>query len=193
MIRIFKIFCFLSLFVITPIIGQSTPSTLDEHFVDIIDNSNRYQDYKVVKRYKIDRLQKNVNDTIGELKATINSLESTVGSLETELSQSRESLAKTNDTLKSSKTAENNMSLFGIQTTKGAYNTIMWSVIGALLALLLFFIYRFKNSNTITKDAQDRLSEIEGEFEGHRSRSLEREQQIRRKLQDEINKNKKAT
>ena len=36
----------------------------------------------------------------------------------------------------------------------------------------------------------DKLAETEQEFEEHRKRALEREQQVRRKLQDEINKNK---
>ena len=193
MFKIIKILCCLSLLAITPMIGQNTATTLEDQFVDVIDKSNRYQDYKVVKRYKLDRLKKSVNDTIGSLKSTINGLEGTVSSLQNELSESQSNLAKTNDNLSASKTAENNMSLFGMETTKGSYNTIMWSVIGILLAFLLFFIYRFKNSNSITREAKAKLAEVEEEFEGHRGRALEREQQIRRKLQDEINKNKKAT
>lgn len=188
-----RILICLSVLTISPMFGQSTPTTLEEQFVDVIDKSNRYEDYKVVKRYKLDRLKKSVNDTIGALKNTISGLENTVGSLENELSDSQSNLAKTNNDLSASKTAENNMSLFGMQTTKGSYNTIMWSVIGVLLAFLLFFVYRFKNSNAVTKEAKAKLAEVEEEFESHRGRALEREQQIRRKLQDEINKNKKTT
>ncbi|MEP2935593.1 MAG: tRNA (guanine-N1)-methyltransferase [Gilvibacter sp.] len=193
MFKTIRILCCFSLMAITPMFGQNTPTTLEDQFVDVIDKSNRYQDYKVVKRYKLDKLKKSVNDTIGSLKSTISGLEGTVSSLQNELSDSQSNLAKTNDNLSASKTAENNMSLFGMQTTKGSYNTIMWSVIGILLAFLLFFIYRFKNSNSITKEANTKLAEVEEEFESHRGRALEREQQIRRKLQDEINKNKKAT
>jgi len=59
-----------------------------------------------------------------------------------------------------------------------------------LLALLLFFIYKYKNSNSITRDVNMSLSEIEGEFEEHRKVALEREQKVRRQLQDELNKHK---
>jgi len=66
----------------------------------------------------------------------------------------------------------------------------MWGIIGVLAVLWLFFAYKFKSSNSITKEANTKLAETEQEFEEHRKRALEREQQVRRKLQDEINKNK---
>jgi hypothetical protein len=82
------------------------------------------------------------------------------------------------------------MSLFGLQMSKTGYNMLMWSVIGALLALLILFIYKFNNSNVVTKEAKLALSEMEEEFEEHRKVALEREQKVRRQLQDEINKQK---
>ena len=68
----------------------------------------------------------------------------------------------------------------------------MWSIIGLLIIGLLFFIYKFKNSNAVTKEAKLKLAETEEEFDQHRQKKLEEQQQLRRKLQDEINKNKKV-
>jgi uncharacterized membrane protein (DUF106 family) len=82
------------------------------------------------------------------------------------------------------------MALLGMQTSKTNYNVIMWTIIAALTALLLFFIYKFKNSNSLTKEAKYKLEEVESEFEEHRRNALEREQKVRRQLQDELNKNK---
>ena len=74
--------------------------------------------------------------------------------------------------------------------SKTSYNILLWSIIGGLLAFLLFFIYKFKNSNAVTKQAKLSLAETEEEFEEHRKRALEREQKVMRRLQDEINKQK---
>ena len=52
-------------------------------------------------------------------------------------------------------------------------------------------MYKFKNSNVITKEAKKTLEETEEEFQEHRRVALEREQKIMRKLQDELNKQKK--
>lgn len=84
------------------------------------------------------------------------------------------------------------MSLLGAQMSKTSYNVLMWAIIAGLLALLLFFIYKFKNSNAVTKNAKHALAEIEEEFEEHRKTALDREQKVRRQLQDEINKQKNA-
>ena len=54
----------------------------------------------------------------------------------------------------------------------------------------LFFIYKFRNSNAVTRAAKKSLEETELEFEEHRRTALEREQKVRRQLQDELNKNK---
>ena len=84
------------------------------------------------------------------------------------------------------------MALFGIAMSKSGYNVLMWSIIAGLLAFLLFFIFRFKNSNAITKEAKQKLTEVEEEFEEHRRNALEREQKVRRQLQDELNKNRNS-
>ena len=82
------------------------------------------------------------------------------------------------------------MALFGLQMSKTSYNILMWSIIGGLFALLVVFILRFKSSNSATKEARQKLDETETEYEDHRRVALEREQKVRRQLQDEINKNK---
>ena len=80
-----------------------------------------------------------------------------------------------------------------MQLSKGLYNIMLWSIIGVLLLLVFTFIYKFKTSNSITKAAKKSLEETEQEFEEHRRVALEREQKVRRQLQDEINKQKGNT
>ena len=100
------------------------------------------------------------------------------------------SLKETNEKLQNTEQRENEISFLGIQTSKTAYNSIVWTIIIALAVILLFFIYKFKNSNLVTRETNIKLDELEKEFELHRQRSLEREQQLNRKLIDEINKHK---
>ncbi|MGB6150523.1 MAG: tRNA (guanine-N1)-methyltransferase, partial [Pricia sp.] len=110
--------------------------------------------------------------------------ESTISSLEKKLEDTTNSLAAVTE-------EKDNMSFLGIAVSKGTYNAILWTVIAGLLILLLFFIYKFRNSNILTQEAKTNLSELETEYEDHRRRALEREQKISRQLQDEINKYKK--
>ncbi len=147
--------------------------------------------YEVVRTISLDQLRQNVLDTLSgfntraaELKATIAGHESTITSLEKKLEDTTNSLAVVTE-------EKDNMSFLGIAVSKGTYNAILWTVIAGLLILLLFFIYKFRNSNILTQEAKTNLSELETEYEDHRRRALEREQKISRQLQDEINKYKK--
>ncbi|SDE67323.1 hypothetical protein SAMN05421636_106325 [Pricia antarctica] len=168
---------------------------IDSQFEFVYKQSGNYRAdgkrYEVVRTISLDQLRQNVLDTLSgfntraaELKATIAGHESTITSLEKKLEDTTNSLAVVTE-------EKDNMSFLGIAVSKGTYNAILWTVIAGLLILLLFFIYRFRNSNILTQEAKTNLSELETEYEDHRRRALEREQKISRQLQDEINKYKK--
>lgn len=148
--------------------------------------------YEVVRVISLDKLRQNVLDTLevyskkeGELKATIAGHETTISSLNKKLEETTGNLIAVTE-------EKDSMSFLGIQVSKASYNTILWTAIGALLGTLLFFVYKFRKSNSLTQEAKSNLSELEVEYEDHRRRALEREQRISRQLQDEINKYKKT-
>ena len=83
------------------------------------------------------------------------------------------------------------INFLGIQLKKGTFKTLLFSIIGILVLLLLFFIFKFKQSNSVTLQTKAKLKDIEDEYDEHRKRALEREQKVMRRLQDELNKQKK--
>lgn len=148
--------------------------------------------YEVVKESNLFKIRKNVLDSIaamnkktGELKATIAEHETTITSLNKKLEETTTNLAAVTE-------EKDSMSFVGIPVSKGTYNFILWTIIAGLFLMLGLFIYRFRNSNILTQEAKQNLSELEIEYEDHRRRALEREQKISRQLQDEINKQKKT-
>lgn len=163
---------------------------ISEQFEFILKNSNKYKNYKVVKRVWIEKLQKNVADSINAIQKDFDTEVAKVATQQTEIGKLKVDLAAVNQKITDLNTEKDSISLLGLQLSKGSYQTLMWGIIGVLVILWLFFAYRFKTSNTITKEAKAKLVETEEAFEEHRKRALEREQQVRRKLQDEINKNK---
>jgi preprotein translocase subunit SecF len=148
--------------------------------------------YEVVRIINLDKLKKNVLDSVNaankkeiELKNTISAHEATIVALNSKLKEATDSLASvTNE--------KDSMSLLGAQVSKGTYNFILWTVIIGLLLLFLLFVFRFRRSNILTLEAKANLAELETEYEDHRRKALEREQRISRQLQDEINKYKKS-
>lgn len=166
--------------------------TIDSQFDFVIRKSGKYQEYKVVKQTWMYTLKAHVLDSLQAVHKDLSETQAVVKKQNQEISDLKANLSNTQTDLDQTNTEKDSMTLFGIPMSKTNYKVLMWVIIGALLALLIFFIYKFKNSNDITREARHNLSEIEEEFEEHRKTALEREQKVRRQLQDELNKKKKA-
>jgi uncharacterized membrane protein len=171
---------------------QVRKNTLNEQMTDAFDKSNSYQEYKVIKKTQLATLKRNILDSVSSLEKKINVHESELKLQKKEIDSLRQNLQNTKQSLATAKEKEDGIEIFGILTSKVTYNMIMWSIILILLLISGFLFYRFLNSHKITNAAQLKMAEMEIELEDYRRNSLEREQKLRRKLQDEINKNRKA-
>jgi hypothetical protein len=193
-----------ALFTVTFNYAQETEAedklSLDEgpisnQFDYIFKNSGNYRAdgvrYEVVKETNLYKLRKNVLDSLVAISKKTSELKSTISEHETTITSLNKKLEETTITLTAVSEEKDNMSLLGASVSKGTYNVILWAIIGALFLFLGLFIYRFRNSNILTQEAKQNLSELELEYEDHRRRALEREQKISRQLQDERNKQKK--
>lgn len=170
--------------------AQDNKNTIDNQFNTLLNESTNWQNSKIVQLDKLQQLQKNVNDSLTKLHLTIvNNKDASLEhkeSVETLTSQ----LKITQDSLASTLATTTNIEVLGFSSEKSTFLTIVWSIMGLLIVLLGIVYYRFKKSFTNIKESQSKLAETEEELEELRKSSLEREQRIRRQLQDEINKNK---
>ena len=187
-------YAFLFLLFSISILGfaQNTDNSIENQFTKVIDQSNSYKEFKVIEKAKLSILRKNVSDSLDLLENTIKATQGTVEKLQSEINTLTQNLSTSEKSLSKSIEKENGIEILGILTNKTTYNTILWSIILGLVAVLAFIILRHRSSNNITKETKLKLSEVETEFDAHRKKTLVNEQLLRRKLQDEINKNRKA-
>ena len=168
--------------------NNTQKNTLNGQFNEIYKTSNSYQTYKVISKNKFLELNQNVLDSLKELKNSIVEKNKQLSEKGNTIKTTQENLTSIQIALHKAKEKENSISLFGLQLNKLTYNLILWSIILGLLLALLYYILRFNRSNILTKKAQSSLLDVEYEFDKHRKKFLEREQKLRRQLQDEINK-----
>ncbi len=167
--------------------------TIESQFDYLYRKSSSYQEYKVVKKTFYYKIKANVIDSLNSLKTELTEIKNVVATQSKEISDLKSNLKTTNDNLTDVTKEKDNIKFIGMPMTKASYNTLLWSVIFGLLILLLVFIFRFKTSNAITKQANALLADTETEFDTYKATSLEREQKVRRELQDELNKKKYST
>ena len=150
--------------------------------------STNYKGYKVINKEKFLDLKQQVLDSS---KASQNLLIEKINLLkasELDNKKNLDVLTRTELTLETALQKENSISLFGIQLSKFIYNLLLWTLVSLLLILVFYLSFKFQKNNFITKRAAQNLKDVEHEYEQHRKKALEREQKLRRTLQDEINK-----
>lgn len=173
--------------------SQETPlqqNTVDVQFRTLYKNSNNYQEYKVVKKSAYGLLHTNVLDSLKNFKTKIQQKNALISSQKSNIGTLEKDNKEVNTKLTIAISKADSIGLFGIQLAKGMYSILLFAIILALIAMLALFIYKFKNSSVITTEAKSNLAFVENEFNLFRKKALEREQKLRRQLQDEIIKNR---
>jgi hypothetical protein len=174
----------------TPVKPSIDKGSFESRFDYIIREATPMDDSKIVKAWWLYRLKTAVSDTIKVLNAEIaqnkiilTSKSAEIDSLKISLQSSGEQLNKVND-------EKNNIRFIGIPMSKISYNSLMWTIIFSLSAVLIIIILLYKRSHLITAQTKTDLKELKEEFEAFRKRALEREEKIVRNYHDELNKYK---
>ncbi len=185
------------MFLFSGVYAQETQSLsldsgdVDSQFEYVIKKSNNYQQYEVIPKEWMVQLRQQVADTLKNMRSEKSGLEQELKARASKIEALTSQLSSTQDSLLDSRTAQDEMAFLGTPTSKATYRLIMWTIIGILLLFLIIFIFRFKRSNAVTTRAKENLTNLQDEFDDHRKRSLEREQKLRRELQDELNKQRR--
>ncbi len=172
--------------------AQEEDYSIKGQFDKIYRISTTYQLYKVIDKKKYQKLKSNVLDSLENSKRLISEKEILLNSERKNIQNLKTSFIKTKLDLEVALQKENLIALFGTQLNKTTYSIILWFIITVLALFLIFFVFKFSKSHILTKEAQENLNDIEQEFDNHRKKSIEREQKLRRQLQDEINKHRNA-
>ena len=165
--------------------------SVKSQFDYLMDNSNTLQDYKVVKTSWLLKLKSNVNDSISASKKKLLDNSSVMNSQKILIDSLNSKLATADTMIVELRSEKESISLFGIPFEKTVFKTMFFLIVVGLIGALLFFITKFKQSNSITTQCIIASKQTEEEFAVYREKALEREQKAMRRLQDELNKQKK--
>ena len=168
--------------------GSLDAGTIDSQYDYIWKSSNKYQDHKVVRAFKLNKFRDNVIDSLKALEQEIISLNSSIVSK----NSSNRGLNTTIDTLNTQLfqaiSEKESFSILGTSTSKSIFRSLFWTITFVLGFLILFSFFRLKSKTAIAKEARVNFSMLEHEFEDFKKRSREKEQVLARQLQNEINK-----
>lgn len=172
--------------------ARADTMSLRGQFDEMVRVSNRYQQFKVVRQDFLNAFMANVADTLQSMNgaldqrsAKIEEQAATIASQETSLEERDATIARLND-------EKDGISVFGLLLAKGTYNLIMWALVLGLLAALVFALGRTRLAVAMGKERKGQIDKLTAELDTSRKQRLKIEQDLRRQLQDEINKRNQA-
>ena len=163
--------------------------TIEGQFDYIIEKSTKFRDFQLIRKPSILKIKANTLDSIKTIRkdlivanTSIEQNKSTISQLETEVEGLK------NEVTSISKDVDS-ISFMGVDLSKVNYNMIVWSLIIVLLLGLIVFISMFKKGNLDSTKTLSNLEKLENDFEAFRKKAMLKEQEVMRKLQDELNRN----
>ena len=163
---------------------------LNEQFDFVFKKSVTYETNKIVSNTLFEHLKKSSLDSLRLYKNELDRIQNIYESILVENDSLKEKSQAIEQELAAVNTNKKVVSVVGLSVNKSIFN-IFFIVFGTLLILLLVvFVLKFKNAKSQADVAVENLSKTEEEFADYKRKSMEKEQILGRKLQDEINKNK---
>jgi len=190
--------CFLSAFALLSLVcvGQGRRSlpqaiqqgTLQEQFSSLIYLSRTHEEdesFKLIRRTNLDILRRNVLDSVVLYQKELAGLKEQSASSAGIVTALRDSVSGLDAQLQTAKQRTNNLSLFGIDLSSGAYHALVWLIIVALAAVYTTSYASFKSAKADSLEHKNTVEELQEELRALRKKSMEREQQLKRQLLDE--------
>lgn len=168
--------------------GSLTSGTIDSQFIYLYAISRTQDGIEHVRQANLEQVRKNIADTIRVLTKEISDLKSKDGSQQAAVEAMTDSLAQARNELQIAQREKDSFSFIGVSLEKSTYSLIMWGIVLLLAAALIFYIYRYNQGHVVTNDTKKAIEELQEEFDQHRKKAMEKEQKLKRQLQDELNK-----
>lgn len=168
---------------------QLDTGTIENQLDYIITRSSSFKEFQLIRKTSFLRVKEHILDSLKNTQKNWSATNSQNIQLQASIKQLETEVTKLKNDIRVITEEKNSIALLGNEFDKSNYKTIVWSVIIVLILALLFFAYQLKNNRSVTKLTKQELAKMENEFDAFRKKSLKKEQEIMRKLQDEINKN----
>ncbi len=150
--------------------------TIPEQLKYLEEHTRIYENYRAVREDIFQKVSKNTIDTLTKTTTKINALILHNRALNNRIDSLKKAQELFNAELKEVTRTKESISVLGLEINKKTYNSIMWTMMAALLLLLLIGYFTFMQNRSITLRTKKDLNELVDEYEKYKKKTrLERE------------------
>lgn len=143
-------------------------NSIKEQLTYLEEKTRIYENYRAVREDMFQKIKRNVIDTLASDRNTIHGLQNLTANLKTTTDSINIILSTTRTSLEETTTTKNSISVLGMEINKGAYNTVMWTIIAILAVVLVLGFLLFKRNLIVTIRTGKELKELSDEFESYK-------------------------
>jgi hypothetical protein len=139
----------------------------------IEEKTRIYENYRAIREDMFQKLKVNITDTLSSSFNRIAALKNKTSELKLTIDSLNATLETTKTNLNAVTKSKNSIKILGIEVNKTSYNSIMWSIIGILIAVLAIGFVIFKRNISVTQNTKKELQDMKEEFETYRKTTRE--------------------
>lgn len=166
----------------------SAQETLKQKYDDMLENTETYEQYKVIPRTDLNAFWSEVTDTLNQKQRKIQELRLETQDAKALAQQARAELSDVQSKLDESLEMNDTIYFIGIPFSKVGYHIMVWVIIIALAVLAVIAYFMFMRSNSVTTRTKREHEALVAEFEEHKTKAREQQVKLKRELQTAINK-----
>jgi hypothetical protein len=153
-----------------------TQGSISDQLKYLDEHTRIYDNYRAIREDMYQITRRNALDTLTKAKARINGLVAQTAVLGNRIDSLNKSLEASGDKLSQATRTKNSIRMLGIEVNKSVYNTVMWTILAALLFFLIAGFLSFKRNHSTTLRTKADLEDLKKEFEDYRQKvRIERE------------------
>ncbi len=167
----------LGFFMVVRAMGQTgmpaelTSSTILEQINYVEKHTRIYDNFRAIREDIYQKVNRNFIDTLLSERSRIEALENLTSGLNGKTDSLNALLNTTRASLNDVTTTKNSIKFLGLEIRKGVYNTIMWTIVGALVFILIFGFLVFKRNLVVLLRTEKDLKELKEEFAAYKQSS----------------------
>jgi len=143
-------------------------SSIDGQIKYLEEKTRIYENYRAIREDMFQKINRNIRDTLRADRNKINEMNILTSALKINYDSLNLILENTTANLNEMTATKNSISVLGMEINKTAYNTIMWSITGVLLAVLALGFLAFRRNLFTTIRTGKELKDLREEFETYR-------------------------
>ncbi len=165
-----------------------TQLDLNAQYKRINDDSETFKEYKVIHRKMLADFWNRVMDSVDNYRGETDIINERAMALAKEIKEAKNTIESKNTLLLENDFEKQHIQVLGINFKKSAFINLSFISFFLALGVLAFFIYKFKESNSVTVKTKSNYDDLDQRFEQYKKEALDKQMKLRRDLQTESNK-----